>query len=125
MSGNVGAQGAASEPVVFAGQASVTGKVIYDPDFGAPPVLQISVDLSGVTGKGLRTGRVYQVGTQAIVRRPLLAFDSIEVGISFDAGSDADLARPALASFGISYSALNRVTASPDADRPFLPARPA
>jgi hypothetical protein len=111
--GTVGAGDAASEPVVFVGQASITGKVIYDTVFGAPPVLEISVDLSGVSGMGLRTGRTYQVATQAVLHRPLLAFDSIEVGLSFAADGNATLARSALASFGVLYNATGGMTATP------------
>lgn len=111
--GAVGPSDAASEPVVFTGQAAISGKVIYDTVFGAPPELEISVDFSGVTGKGARTGRLYLVTSQAILHRPLLAFDTIEVGVSFAADANALLARSALASFALSYSAASGITATP------------
>ncbi|GAB3761009.1 hypothetical protein GCM10028796_10570 [Ramlibacter monticola] len=111
--GTVGASAAGAEPVVFSGQASISGKVVYDTVFNAPPVLEIIVDLSGITGKGQRTGRIYQVATQAILHRPLVAFDSIELGISFAADSDVALARSALASFSVQYNAATGLKATP------------
>jgi len=111
--GTVGAGLAGAEPVAFVGQASITGKVIYDNVFNAPPVLEIIVDLSGVTGKGVRTGKTYQVPTLAILHRPLLAFDSIEVGLSFVADGNLGLARSALASFSVLYNATTGMTATP------------
>lgn len=94
----------ALEPVVFGGQASVTGRVIHDTDFGAPAVMELIVDLGGVTARGTRSGRAYQVQGQAIVRRPLQPFEQIEVGISFAPAGDVTQARSALASFGVRFS---------------------
>jgi len=111
--GSVGVDGAASEPVLFAGQASITGKVIYDTVFGAPPVLEMIVDLSKVTGRGLSTGKAYQVASQAILHRPLKAFESVEVSFSFAADGDAALARSALASFGVYYDAASGMSTTP------------
>ncbi|GAB3665219.1 hypothetical protein GCM10028813_46360 [Ramlibacter alkalitolerans] len=111
--GTVGADGAASEPVVFTGQASITGRVIYDTVFGAPPVLELIVDLSQVTGKGLRTGKAYQVASQAILHRPLKAFEPVELGFSFAADGGVTLARSALATFGVYYNAASGVSTTP------------
>ena len=112
-SGTVGAGGPASEPVTFSGQAAISGKVILDTHFGAPPVLEIIVDLSQVKGRGIRTGKDYLVSTHAILHRPLLAFDPIEVGFSFAEDGQLLPARSALASFGVHYNAARGITATP------------
>jgi hypothetical protein len=112
-SGTVGAGGPASEPVAFSGQASIRGKVIHDTTFGAPPVLEIIVDLSQVKGRGLRSGKDYLVASQAILHRPLLPFDPIEVGFSFAEDGKLLQARSALASFSVYYTAARGITTTP------------
>ena len=112
-SGTVGAGGRASEPVVFSGQAVITGKVIEDTVFRAPPVLEIIVDLSKVVGKGQRSGKAYVVASPAILHRPLLANDVVEVNFTFAADGNALQARSATASFGILYSAAKGVSTTP------------
>jgi hypothetical protein len=107
--------------VVFVGQASISGKVIYDTVFGAPPVLEIIVDLSDVRGRGLRTGKAYLVSSQAILHRPLLAFDPIEISFTFAADGNMLLARSAVASFGVSYSAAGGMTTTPVRIAPLAP----
>ena len=111
--GAVAANDAASEAVVFSGQATISGKVIYDTVFGAPPILEIIVDLSTVKGKGARTGTAYLVSSQAILHRPLVAFDPIEVAFSFAANGNTALARSATASFGVYYNAVTGMTTTP------------
>jgi len=113
VSGAVSSSGGPAEAVVFSGQASISGKVIHDPDFGTPPVIEIIVDLSKVSGVGLRSRKAYLVSTQAVLHRPLLAFDSVEVSFPFVAeGEDMLRARSGLASFGIQFSAAGGITAS-------------
>jgi len=103
----------ALEPVVFSGQASITSRVIHDTDFGAPPVMELIVDLGGVTARGMRSGRAYQVQKEAIVRRPLQSFEQVEIGISFAPQGDVTQARSALASFGVRYSEAGGLKATP------------
>jgi len=107
------AQLRAAEPVAFSGQAAVSGRVIHDTVFGAPPVLEVIVDLSQVTGKGLSSGAVYTVQGQAIVHRPLLAFEQVEVGFSFAPEGNVLQARSAIAAFGVYYSAAKGMTITP------------
>lgn len=109
--GAVGGRGPL-EAVVFSGQASISGKVIHDPVFGAPPVLEIVVDLSQVSGTGLASKKVYLVSSQFILHRPLLAFDSVEVRFPFYAEGDMLRARSAQASFNIFFSAAKGVSTS-------------
>jgi hypothetical protein len=102
-----------SEPVVFGGHASISGRVIHDADFGAPPVLQIIVDLGSVTARGVRSGHPYEVHGDAILHRPLQPFEEVEVGISFAPQGNLLEARSALASFGVHYRAGKGVTTTP------------
>ena len=113
VNGAVSTSGGPSEAVVFSGQASISGKVIDDPHLGAPPVLEIVIDLSNVSGIGRSSGKLYQVSTQAVLHRPLLAFDSIELNFPFFAAGDTSPARSALASFGIRFSAAGGITTTP------------
>ena len=113
VNGAVSSSGGPSEAVIFSGQASVSGKVISDPDFGAPPILEIVIDLSNVSGRGVQSGKTYLVSTQAVLHRPLLAFDLIELSFPFVAeGDDMLRASSALASFGIQFSAARGITAT-------------
>jgi hypothetical protein len=113
VNGAASSSGGPAEVVVFSGQASISGKVIDDPHFGAPPVLEIVVDLSNVSGKGVHSGKTYQVSTQAVLHRPLVAFDAIELNFPFFAAGDASPARSALASFGIRFSDAGGITTTP------------
>lgn len=110
VSGTVSPVDGASERVLFFGLATISGKVIHDPDFGAPPILEISIDLRQIHGKGLRSGKNYQTATHAVLHRPLSAFDVIELTYPFVAEGDGSPTRSALASFGIRYSAAGTLT---------------
>jgi hypothetical protein len=112
----------AAEPVVFAGHASVSGRVIRDTTFNAPPVLELIVDLSGVTARGQRSGAAYQVEGHAILRRPLQPFEQVEVGVSFAPRGNPLGARSAVASFGVHYSAAKGITTTPVTIGPHPPA---
>lgn len=88
-----------------------------DPDFGAPPVLEIVVDLSHVSGIGVSSRKVHQassqvMSSQVILYRPLLATDRVEVSFPFFAAGDMLSARSALASFSIYLSAARGMTTS-------------
>jgi hypothetical protein len=113
MAAGGGAADSASEPVVFAGQAQVSSRVVRDTTFGAPPVLELIVDLGGVTAKGLRSGAAYQVEGQAILQRPLQAFEQLEVGLTFAPRGNPLQARAAIASFGVHYNAAKGITMTP------------
>jgi hypothetical protein len=113
VAGSVGGSHGPAEAVVFSGQASITGKVLHDTVFRAPPVLEIVVDLSKVTGKGVRTGKIYQVASQTVLHRPLVAFDPVEITFPFVPDGNVLQARSAMASFGVYYSAAKGMTTTP------------
>ena len=119
--GAIGGSGGSAEAVIFTGQASISGKVIHDTVFGAPPVLEISVDLSHISGKGLRSGKTYLVSSQAILHRPLIAFDPIEVSFPFFADGDMLAARSAVANFSVLFSAARGITTTRVVVTPNLP----
>ena len=119
--GAVGGSGGTSEAVIFSGQASISGKVVHDTVFGAPLILEIVVDLSQVSGKGLRSGKIYLVSSHAILHRPLLAFDPVEVSFPFFTDGNMLSARSATASFGIHFSAAKGMTTTRVIIKPNLP----
>ena len=112
VNGAVGASGP-FEPVSFSGQASISGKVIHDPDFGTPPILEIRIDLSNVSARGMQSRKTYLVSAQAVLHRPLLAFDPLELSFPFVFAGESSPARSALASFGIHFNAASGMTATP------------
>ena len=119
--GAIGGSAGSAEPVIFTGQASISGKVVHDTVFGAPPVLEISVDFSQISGKGLRSGKTYLVSSQVILHRPLIAFDPIEVSFPFFADGDMLSARSALAHFSVLFSAARGMTTTRVIIKPNLP----
>lgn len=92
-----------TENISFTGKASITGKVIDDPDFRGPPVLQLLIDFSGVTGVGVSSGKQYVTTAQAVLHRPLITFDPIQATFPYYASGNFASARTALASFAVSY----------------------
>ncbi len=113
VTGAVGGGRGPIETVVFSGQASISGKVIHDPDFGNPPILEVVIDLSNVTGTGVQSRKTYVIATQAVLHRPLLAFDPFELSFPFYLEGDNSPARWALASFGIHFNAARGMAATP------------
>ena len=91
------------ENIVFSGTIKVTGKLIDDPDFRAPRVLQLLIDFSDLTGTGLASGKKYRTTSQAVVHRPLLNFDPVQASFPYYPDNDLLAARTALASFAVSF----------------------
>jgi hypothetical protein len=73
------------ETVSFSGSVSINSTRVSDPDFFRPDAVILSVDLSGMKGKGMSTGKVYVVSNQEIITRPLIAGDNIVVTFPFSA----------------------------------------
>jgi hypothetical protein len=95
----------APESVYLSGLARLTSIVVRDPDFGRPPGVRLSVDLSDVSGVGVRTGMRYVAGGEEGLIRPLVASDLVEVTFPVvpDHLEGAALARQAVASFALAF----------------------
>jgi hypothetical protein len=93
------------ESVVFAGLAKIDSKMVTDPDFGNPPNVVLSIDLSGVSGVGLSTKTKYVTASREIVIRPLAATDQVEIDFPFyQSGTDASVtSRTGQVTFALSF----------------------
>lgn len=92
------------ESVSFSGQAQLKANVVTDPDFGNPPTVVLSIDLSNVTGVGSSTGKMYVVSNKGILHRRLAASDMVQVTFPFyPSGGSAMSPRTGMASFNLSY----------------------
>ena len=75
---------AAPEAVAFSGQATVTSKVVTDPDFGGQTNVVLTIDLSKVTGVGQSTGAKYGFEGQPVIQiRPFVASDLVNGTVAF------------------------------------------
>jgi hypothetical protein len=94
------------ESVYLSGLVQITMKVVRDPDFGRPPVVLLSIDLSNVSGVGQTTGRKYVTAGGQDLIRPLVATDVVEITFPFfpSGSGGAAQARQALASFTLRYN---------------------
>jgi hypothetical protein len=92
-----------TENIVFSGTITITGKLIDDPQFRAPSVLQLVIDFSKLTGTGLSSGRKYVTSAEAVVQRPLLSFDPVQASFPYYPENDLLAARTALATFAVSF----------------------
>lgn len=104
-----GTIGTGSGQIGFSGHVLITPRIIEDPDFRTPTVLELIIDFSNVKGVGPANGRRFVTDAQTIVRRPLLAFDPIEVTFPYAPDGEALSARTAKASLGVSFSARSGV----------------
>jgi hypothetical protein len=97
----------APEPVFLNGVIRVTTRVVRDPDFGTPPRVLYDFDLSGVVGKGLRSGVVYKASQGDRLVRPLAATDTVEITFPIVPNRAGGIltARPAVATFTFSFDA--------------------
>lgn len=100
-----GTIGSGTENVGFCGQLDVTSRIIDDPDFHAPTMLELTVDFSSVKGVGKGNGRKFATEAQTIIHRPLLAFDTVELTFPYTPGNDVHSARAATVTIDVSYSA--------------------
>jgi len=101
-----------TETVSFTGTARLDTQVILDNILGNAPVMEIVVDMSGVTGVGTSTGSTYSISGPAILHRPLSANDLIRVTFPFYRGSDLFGAETVEATFNCKFdTATGAVTA--------------
>jgi len=105
------------ESVSFSGSVAVNSKRVSDPDFGGSDVVIVSVDLSGMKGTGLSSGKVYAVSGQEIVQRQLTAADTLLVTFAFSPSGSAMSMSPRIGaaklalSFDVTTGALTRASA--------------
>lgn len=93
-----------TENVGFAGQLTISTRIIDDPDFNSPAMLELTVDFSNVKGLGKTTARKFATEAKAVVHRPLLAFDTIELTFPYTVGNDVHAARTATVSIDVTYN---------------------
>ncbi len=86
------------ESVFLSGLAQITFVVVRDPDFGAPPSVLLTIDLSNVFGVGLSTGTSYVTSGGQRLIRPLVATDVVAITFPFfpSGPGGSARARPAL-----------------------------
>jgi len=94
-----------TETIGFAGQMTISTRIIDDPVFNGPTLLELVIDFSNVRGAGKASGKKFATEAQAIVHRPLLAFDEIEVVFPYTAGNEVHAGRVAKATISVNYNA--------------------
>jgi hypothetical protein len=94
------------ESIFLAGFILIRTVVVTDPDLGRPPIVLLDVDVSNVTGVGLRTGTRYVASGSQSLTRPLVASDVVDVtfAVSPDRPGGALSARSALASLTLNFN---------------------
>jgi len=100
-----GTIGSDTENIGFGGQMTVSTRVIDDPVFSSPTILELIIDFSNVRGVGKNSGRKFVTEAQTIVHRPLLAFDQIEVSFPYAPANNVHLARTANVLLAVSFNA--------------------
>jgi hypothetical protein len=94
------------ETVSFSGLVSINSTRVSDPDFFRPDVVILSVDLSGMKGKGMSTGKVYVVSNQEIITRTLVAGENIVLTFPFVPNGTSNVTmspRIGAATLGVSF----------------------
>lgn len=94
-----------TENIGFAGEMTITTRVIDDTVFNGPTMLEMIIDFSRVKGQGKASGKKFATEAQVIVHRPLLAFDEVEVIFPYVEGNNVHAARTAMAVISASFSA--------------------
>jgi len=93
------------EDVHLSGSAQISFKVVRDLDFGKPPSVLLTIDMSRVSGVGAKSGLKYVTSGGQNLLRPLVAVDQVDITFAFfPSGRDgSSQARSALASFTLTY----------------------
>ncbi|NQW82295.1 MAG: hypothetical protein HQ445_14090 [Polaromonas sp.] len=105
-----GATGSGPDIVGFNGPLTVSTRVIPDPVFSSPTVLELVIDFSSVVGVNKAGGKKFLTEAQTIVHRPLLAFDQIEVTFPYRLGAAVQSARTANVLLAVSFNAASGVS---------------
>jgi hypothetical protein len=101
-----------TEMVAFTGAARMDTQVILDNVLGNPPVMEIVVDMSGVTGIGASSGGTYSVSGPVIIHRPLVPNDVIRVTFPFYRGNDLLSSETVEATFNCKFDTATGVVTS-------------
>ena len=72
-----------TEGVTFSGNALIKAKVIEDPDFRTPPIVVLTIDLSGITGVGATSRKRYVTTNETIIQRRLRPSDTVALTFPF------------------------------------------
>jgi len=91
------------ETVFFSGKAQVSTTLVTDPDFGTPPSVVISIDLSTVRAVGASTKKKYVISGPQIMLRTLASSDFVDFTFSFLASGAPASVRTGNASFSPIY----------------------
>lgn len=94
-----------AERIGFSGQIDITSRIVEDPVFNGPTILEMVVDFSGVRGVGRANGRPFGTNSQVVVHRPLLPFDEFELTFPYQPGNDVNSARTAKATISVAFNA--------------------
>jgi hypothetical protein len=79
----------APETVSFSGSVAIQSTRVSDPDFFKPDSVVLSMDLSGMKGKGVSSGKTYVVTNQEVIVRTLVAGDNVVVTFPFAQSASA------------------------------------
>jgi len=94
----------APESVSFSGQANLSASVVTDPDFGSPPTVVLSINLSNITGVGSSTGKKYLISNEEVLTRRFTAADTVQMTFPFyPSTGNAMGSSIGLASFNLSF----------------------
>lgn len=92
------------ESIFLSGYVLIKMMVVRDPDFGKTPTVRLDIDLSNVTGVGLKTGATYVASGNQDLVRPLAATDVVEITFAVVPNRAAMSTRTALASFAFNFN---------------------
>lgn len=103
-----GTVGTGADAVDLGGQMTIATRIIDDPAFNGPTILELVIDFSSIKGNGKGNGNgqdKFATEAQTIIHRPLLALDPIEVTFPYFAGNNVNSARTAKATLAVSFNA--------------------
>lgn len=103
---------AAMESVSFSGVATVNARLLKDDQLGAPAVLELTVDLTGLSGVGVSTGRRYVTLAETVTQRPLRPVDTVQITFPFFPDGDLMKSRTAQATLRLLYDESSGLTVS-------------
>ncbi len=104
-----GIVGGGPERVALSGQAQIASRLVPAdaPELGSsPPAVELTIDMSNVTGVGVATNTQYVVLSQEILSRRLGSSDLVEISFPFFPSGPQGMmaARTAMVSFNLSFN---------------------